>query len=128
MEDSLPFSDIVNDIINTLDEKNLSQKFASDNAYDDLLVNAYENLKDKDKVKKQVNELLESFVTSSLDKNVEKSVLFRDAGNKYFKENKYQQALDCYNKSIFLAPCPRNLEQNNEEFLEFSMGLTNRCC
>lgn len=128
MEDSLPFSDIVNDIINTLDEKNLSQKFASDNAYDDLLVNAYENLKDKDKVKKKVNELLESFVTSSLDKNVEKSVLFRDAGNKYFKENKYQQALDCYNKSIFLAPCPRNLEQNNEEFLEFSMGLTNRCC
>jgi len=126
MEDSLPFSDIVNDIINTLDEKNLSQKFASDNAYDDLLVNAYENLKDKDKVKKKVNELLESFVTSSLDKNVEKSVLFRDAGNKYFKENKYQQALDCYNKSIFLAPCPRNLEQNNEEFLEFSMGLTNR--
>ena len=92
------------------------------------LVNAYENLKDKDKVKKKVNELLESFVTSSLDKNVEKSVLFRDAGNKYFKENKYQQALDCYNKSIFLAPCPRNLEQNNEEFLEFSMGLTNRCC
>ena len=128
MEDSLPFSDIVNDIINTLDEKNLSQKFASDNAYDDLLVNTYENLKDKDKVKKKVNELLESFVTSSLDKNVEKSVLFRDAGNKYFKENKYQQALDCYNKSIFLAPCPRNLEQNNEEFLEFSMGLTNRCC
>ena len=128
MEDSLPISDIVNDIINTLDEKNLSQKFASDNAYDDLLVNAYENLKDKDKVKKKVNELLESFVTSSLDKNVEKSVLFRDAGNKYFKENKYQQALDCYNKSIFLAPCPRNLEQNNEEFLEFSMGLTNRCC
>ena len=128
MEDSLPFSDIVNDIINTLDEKNFSQKFASDNAYDDLLVNAYENLKDKDKVKKKVNELLESFVTSSLDKNVEKSVLFRDAGNKYFKENKYQQALDCYNKSIFLAPCPRNLEQNNEEFLEFSMGLTNRCC
>ena len=51
---------------------------------------------------------------------------FREAGNKFFKEERFAEALTCYNRSILSAPCPENLEEEAGEYKDLALGLVNR--
>lgn len=46
-----------------------------------------------------------SFEVDNLEiKNVEKSLMFKETGNRYFGQGKYPKALEAYSNAIMLAP------------------------
>ena len=70
--------------------------------------------------------LLEADDSKENEKDSQKAVTFREAGNKFFKEERFAEALTCYNKSILSAPCPENLEEEAGEYKDLALGLVNR--
>ena len=126
---SNPFSEVLEDILDIVLPLDLNQSNENDIDYDTQFKRAYDQFKDHEhEVYSKLTVLLEADIDNAKEteqKDSQKAVTFREAGNKYFKEEKFAEALSCYNKSIFYAPCPENLEEGGE-FVDFALGLVNR--
>lgn len=73
----------------------------------------------------EIGNIFESENCEKLEKNRDKSVELREKGNKYFQSDKYLEALECYNNSVILAPCPENLDKDCK-YEDLAISLTNR--
>ena len=124
---SNPFSDVLEDIVESVAHFEFNQSSEDGVNYDNQFDRAYDQFKDhEDKVYRKLNALLEADNSNENEKDSQKAVTFREAGNKYFKEEKFAEALTCYNKSILFAPCPENMEEEAGEFKDLALGLVNR--
>ena len=124
---SNPFSDVLEDIVESVAHFEFNQSSEDGVNYDNQFDRAYDQFKDhEDKVYRKLNALLEADNSNENEKDSQKAVTFREAGNKYFKEEKFAKALTCYNKSILSSPCPENMEEEAGEFKDLALGLVNR--
>ena len=124
---SNPFSEVLEDIVESVAHFEFNQSSEDDVDYDNQFERAYDQFKDhEDKVYMKLNALLETDNSNENEKDSQKAVTFREAGNKYFKEEKFAEALTCYDKSILFAPCPKNMEEEAGEFKDLALGLVNR--
>ena len=125
MEDSVPFSNIVNDVIKNIENIQFDQSVGAD--YNEQFDKVYQNISVKVNIDQEISNLVNSFNDSKRKKNIDQSVALREAGNKLFNDKQLQKALECYSQSIILANCPETFEHQNEDFVEFAMSLVNRC-
>ena len=122
---SNPFSEVIEDIVDTVGHFEFNQS-PEDIDYDNQFERAYDQFKDQEeKVYRKLNALLEADNSSENEKDSQNAVTFREAGNKYFKEEKFAKALTWYNKSILSAPCPENMKEAGE-YKDLALGLVNR--
>ena len=121
------FSDLIAEIVDTLADVEFDQSGGDSCDYDGQFAKAYECFKRTagDGFVEKLAVLFDANDSEGDQKSVEKSVAFREAGNKYFKAEKYGEALVCYNKSVFSAPCPDNMEEE-ATFVDFALSLVNR--
>ena len=122
------FSDLIAEIVDTLADVEFDQSGGDDRDYDGQFAKAYECFRRTagDGFVEKLAVLFGANDSEGDEKSVEQSVAFREAGNKYFNAEKYGEALVCYNKSVFSAPCPDNMEEEEEAFVEFALSLVNR--
>ena len=124
---SNPFSEVLEDIAESVAHFEFNQSSEDDVDYDNQFERAYDQFKDhEDKVYRKLNALLEADNSNENEKDSQKAVKFREAGNKYFKEEKFAKALTCYNKSILSCPCPENMEEEAGEYKDLALCLVNR--
>ena len=124
---SNPFSEVLEDIVESVAHFEFIQSSEDDVDYDNQFERAYDQFKDhEDKVYRKLNALLEADNSNENEKDSQKAVTFREAGNKYFKEEKFAEALTCYNKSILSSPCPENMEEEAGDYKDLALGLVNR--
>ena len=122
-----PFREVLEDISESVAHFEFNQSSEHEIDYDNQFERAYDQFKDhEDKVYRKLNALLEADNSNENEKDSQKAVKFREAGNKYFKEEKFAEAMTCYDKSILFAPCPENMEEEAAEFKELALGLVNR--
>ena len=121
------FSDLIAEIVDTLADAEFDQSGGDDRDYDGQFAKAYECFRRTagDGFVEKLAVLFGANDSEGDEKSVEQSVAFREAGNKYFQAEKYGEALVCYNKSVFSAPCPDNMEEE-EAFVDFALSLVNR--
>ena len=122
--DDNPFKDILNQLLATIQDVVFRQDFKFDSDYDEQFANIYEHYKDDSKIMDTLVKLLNTG-NEILEKNEAQSVSLREAGNDFFKQEKYGEAMECYNRSILMAPCPHSLDQDSNH-LDFALGLVNR--
>ena len=124
---SNPFSEVIEDIVESVAHFEFNQSSEEGVDYDNQFERAYDKFKDhEDKLYRKLNSLLEADNSNENEKDSQKAVTFREAGNKFFKEEKFAEAMTCYNKSILFAPCPENMEEEAGEFKDLALGLVNR--
>ena len=127
---SNPFSELLEDIVESVAHFEFNQSSEHDIDFDAQFGRAYDQFKDReDKVYSKLTALLEADHSNEKEeeqKDSQKAATIRDAGNKYFKNEKFAEALTCYNKSIFYAPCPEDLEEAAGEYKDLALGLVNR--
>ena len=127
---SNPFSELLEDIGESVAHFEFNQSSEHDIDYDAQFERAYDQFKDhEDKVYSKLTALLEADHSNEKEeeqKDSQKSATTREAGNKYFKNEQFGEALTCYNKSILYAPCPENLEEETGEYKDLALGLVNR--
>ena len=122
--DDNPFNNILNQLMVVIKDVVFHQDISSDSEYDEQFASVYKHYKDDSKIMDALVKLLDTG-DEKLEKNVKQSVALRESGNDFFKQEKYGEALECYNKSILMAPCPQSLDQDSDH-LDFALGLTNR--
>ena len=122
------FSDLIAEIVDTLADAEFDQSGEDDRGYDGQFAKAYECFRRTagDGFVEKLAVLFGVNDSEGDEKSVEKSVAFREAGNKYFQAEKYGEALVCYNKAVFSAPCPDNMEEEAANFVDFALSLVNR--
>ena len=123
---SNPFKEVLEDIEESVGHFEYIQSSEKDIDYDNQFERAFDQFKDQEeKVYRKLNALLEADNSSENEKDSQNAVTFREAGNKYFKEEKFAKALTWYNKSILSAPCPENMKEAGE-YKDLALGLVNR--
>ena len=127
---SNPFSELIEDIVESVAHFEFIQSYENDVDFDAQFERAYDQFKDhEDNVYKKITALLEANNTNEKEeelKDSQKALAYREAGNKYFKNEKFAEALTCYNKSIFFAACPESLDEETGEYTDLALGLVNR--
>ena len=118
-----PFGDVIEEIHSILKENDQNIEFLK--PVDEEFCRAYNLLHNDESVQKRFDQLLISSMENDEKKDIEKSIKFREEGNKLFREGKFSECLNCYNNSIMLAPCSTNFEEENDS-VDFAMSLTNR--
>ena len=123
-----PFREVLKDISKSVAHFEFIQSSEDDIDYDNQFERAYDQFKDhEEKVYRKLTVLLEADYNHEEElKDSQKAVAFREAGNKYFKEEKFAKALTCYNKSILSSPCPENMEEEVGDYKDLAFGLVNR--
>ena len=123
---SNPFSELLEDIEESVGHFEFIQSSEDDFDYDNQFERAFDQFKDQEeKVYMKLNALLEADKSNENEKDSQNAVTFREAGNKYFKEEMFAKALTWYNKSILSAPCPENMKEAGE-YKDLALGLVNR--
>ena len=122
------FSDLIAEIVDTLADVEFDQSGGDDRDYDGQFAKAYECFRRTagDGFVEKLAVLFGANDSEGDKKSVEQSVAFREAGNKFFKAEKYGEALACYNKAVFSTPCPDNMEEEAATFVDFALSLVNR--
>ena len=124
---SNPFIEVLEDILESVMHFEFKQSSEDDIDYDNQFERAYDQFKDQEnKVHRKLTSLLEADNSKENEKDSQKAVTFREAGNKFFKEERFAESLTCYNKSILSSPCPENLEEEAGEYKDLALGLVNR--
>ena len=123
-EETQPFSDILH-TIKTLIEPTIKCRDIESKDYDKVFREAYSVIHLDESCAEKLRTLIQTKNAEALVKDAVQAVKFRDEGNKYFKEEKYSEALNCYNQSLLVAPCPQHFKQKTN-FEEFALSLTNR--
>jgi len=119
-----PFTEVLN-IIKTLIETTVQEFDCQD--YDKLFCDAYRVLQQDDSCQDKIRTLIESSDEDedALIKDKVQAAKLREEGNEYFKSEKYSEALNCYNQSVMIAPCPQT-SKHQTDFVDFALSLTNR--
>ena len=122
MELDNPFSDIAV-IIKSLIEDKLS--WTDVESYDEIFRQAYQLIHKDSSCQERMRSLVENHNNESLVKDPTQAVKYREEGNKYFQQQKYSEALDCYNRAALVSPSPETFSQHSD-FQDFALSLTNR--
>ena len=117
-----PFTDLLN-IIKTITGPAV-QELDGQN-YDQVFCDAYGLLQQDESCQDKIRTLIESAEKEAPVKDEVRAARFREEGNKYFKSEKYSEALSCYNQSVLIAPCPHTF-YHQTDYGEFALSLTNR--
>ena len=88
---SNPFSEVIEDIVESVAHFEFNQSSEDGVDYDNQFERAYDQFKDhEEKVYRKLTVLLEADYNHEEElKDSQKAVAFREAGNKYFKEEKF---------------------------------------
>ena len=122
LEQVKPLSDIVQSI-KTLIEPGIQSRDSRE--YDKLFSEAHHLIHSDQSCLDRLRTLIESNKEDAPVKDASKATEYRDKGNKYFQKENYSEALNCYNQSLMVSPCPENFKQQSD-FVEFALSLTNR--
>ena len=122
MERDNPFSDIALTIQSLIEDKlNLTDI----DSYDEVFSQAYQLIHSDSSCQERLRSLVENHNNEALVKNPSKAAKYREEGNRYFQQQKYSEALDCYNHAVLVAPSPESFKQQTD-FQDFALSLTNR--
>ena len=122
MERDNPFSDIAVTIQSLLEDKlNLTDI----ESYDEVFRQAYQHLHTDSSCQERMRSLVENHNSEALAKDPTEAAKYREEGNRYFQQQKYSEALDCYNQAALVSPSPETFKQQTD-FQDFALSLTNR--
>ena len=124
MERHNPFSDIAVSLRSLIEDK-LTWRDSDMENYDDVFRQAYQLLHEDSSCQERMRSLIENHNNEALVKDPSQATKYREKGNKYFQQQKYSEALDCYNRAVLVAPSPQTFKQQTD-FQEFALSLTNR--
>ena len=123
-DDDNPLKEILYQLMLVIENVVFHQDLKSDSEYDEQFANVYEHYKDDSGILDTLVKLLNPR-DEALEKNGSQSVALREEGNDFFRQEKYGEALECYNRSILMAPCPHAFDHDSGH-LDFALGLINR--
>ena len=90
----------------------------------------FEHVWDNEEIRQELTSIYEQHLERvnlrrecRLGKSSKESKRMRELGNKYFKENDYFEALNCYTQAVKFAPYPNQENQNDESL---ALALANR--
>ena len=126
---TMSVSEAVSELLNNIEAALDDVQFHQDNQdYDGQFREAFKYLhKDQSNIlETQLKNVFDSESGDKIKKNREISVELREKGNKYFQSDKFLEALECYNRSVILAPSPENIGEGDCKYEDFAICLTNR--